>query len=155
MPSLLNACNFNTNQLEFLQKCGTSSCNKDDKSFIVKPLLIQFANSTMPDTYGTFPRGVFCCLAVHLLNQYPEWRLQWSPNEEIIFDNLITFFTETGHYITLLDKIMFLEVQVRHKKSIDPSTCSQVYNILCHSLKSVGHKLQFYDFKLKSGFAYE
>jgi len=155
MPSLLNACNFKTNQLEFLQKYGTSSSNKNDKSFIIKPLVIQFTSSTMPDTYGTFPRGVFCCLAVQLLHQNPEWRLQWSVNEEMVFDNLITFFTETGHYITLLDKILFLEVQLRYEESIDPSSCSQVYDILCQSLNIVGDKLQFYDFKLIFGFLCE
>ena len=155
MPSLLNSCNFSTNQLMFLQELGTNGVNENNKSFNVTPLLIQFTKHTMPDTYGTFPRGVFCCLAVQLLHQNPDWRLQWSVDEEKVFDNLITFSMETGHFITLMDKILFLEVQVRHKKGIDPSTCSQIYDVLCRSLTVIGQNLQFHDFKLNFGFACE
>ena len=71
-----------------------------------------------------------------------------------MFDNLITFSTETGHFITLADKILFLEIQVAHKENVDVSTCSYIFNMLCHSLSSVGQKL-FYDFKLVFGFACE
>ena len=152
MPSLLNSCNFNTNKLKFLQEFGTSISSENNKSFNVEPLLIQFTNNTKPDTFN-FPRGVFCCLAVQLLNENPDRRLQWSLDEEMVFDNLITFSTETGHFVTLIDKIWFLEAQIRHKKSIEPSTCYQIYGILCHSLNIIGQNLQFHDFKLNFGFA--
>ena len=153
MPSLLSTCNFHTNEQKFLEKYGTSNSRNNSGPYIVKPLLIQFTKSSMPDVHGTFPRGVFCCLAVQLLDKNPNWRLQWSRHEEIVFDNLITFSTETGHFITLKDKILFLEIQVRHNKSVDASTCCDIFNILCHSLSSIGQKLQFYDFKLVFGFA--
>ena len=153
MPSLLNTCNFSTNDLKFLEKYGTSNSKSNGESFIVNPLLIQFTKSSMPESHGTFPRGVLCCLAVHLLDRNSNWRLKWSRHEEILFDNLITFSTETGHFITLTDKILFLEIQVRHKKNVNASTCCDILNILWHSLNSVGEKLQFYDFQLVLGFA--
>ena len=155
MPSLLSACNFNTNELNFLKTYGTSKSNYNSESCIVKPLLIQFTKSSMPDAYGTLPRGVFCCLVVQLLDKCPNWRLQWSINEEIVFNNLITFSSETGHFITLMDKISFLEIQVRHKKNVESSTCPDIFDALCDSLNSIGRKLQFYDFKLVFGFACE
>ena len=153
MPSLLTTCNFHTNEQKFLENYGTSNSRSNIEPYIVKPLLIQFTKKSMPDKHGTFPRGVFCCLAVHLLDKNPNWRLQWRRHEEIVFDNLITFSTETGHFITLKDKILFLEIQLRHKESVDASTCCDIFNILCHSLSSIGQKLQFYDFKLVFGFA--
>ena len=154
MPSLLSTCNFNTDDLKFLEEYGTSCSKINGESYIAKPLLIQFTKSSEPDAYGTFPRGVFCCLAVQLLNKNPKWKLQWSTHEEIVFDNLITFSTETGHFITLADKILFLEIQVAHKENVDASTCSYIFDILCHSLNNVGQTL-FYDFKLVFGFACE
>ena len=152
MPSLLNTCNFNTNSLQFLQHYGTDKLKIIGKNFTVIPLLVQFAKCAMSDEFGIFPRGVFCCLAVKLLNKFPSWRSQWSVNEEVIFDNLMTFSTETGHFVTLMDKILFLEVHIRHKDGIDPSICTHIFNILSESLNFVGERFQFHNFKLIFGF---
>ena len=72
MPSLLKTCNFETNQLIFLEEFGTNIISKRQIALI--PLLIQFTKCTVHDGYGMFPRGVFCCLAVQLLDKHPSWR---------------------------------------------------------------------------------
>ena len=74
-------------------------------------LLIQYRS-------GTIPRGVFCCLVVHLIQTNSEdWILQSTLCKQTlrcIFENLVVFcIHSSGHYLVLFDKVTHLEIQMR------------------------------------------
>ena len=77
------------------------------------PLLVGFKN-------GPMPHGFFCHLIVELLRHLPKG---WNPpllstsRMQHVYNNFITFFTTTGHGVSLFYKIGYLEVHVRHKQS--------------------------------------
>ena len=158
MPCLLNNCAKNEQKIldeTYGTNCIKTKCNPDLQ---VEPLLIQFTPCASSNQSGSFPRGVFCCLIVQLLQDFKEeWRLQWSPTEEKVYSNLVTFCMEhekCGHYITMIDRQFFLEVQIRHS-----CTLSYGYIIYCHifsvimnTLHQVGNSLNFCEFNLIYGF---
>ena len=92
-------------------------------------LLVHFINNPLP-------RGFFCCLAVEICQNLPKnWLLPLRSTKEIqhTYNNLITFHTsDTGHSISLIDKIGHLEVQIRHKKNLPPIH----YDVRCFLSKS-------------------
>ena len=68
---------------------------------------------------GTFPRGLFCCLIVCLVQKASSWKLQVSfEGKRCVYSNLVTFCTNSGQYVVLYDKISHLEIQVR-KNTMD------------------------------------
>ena len=75
-----------------------------------EPLLIQFKS-------GILPRGLFCCLIVHLLQNPPlEWKPHFTEDDDYhVFSNLITFSLPNAFSLSLLDKVSYLEAQIRHK----------------------------------------
>ena len=158
MPCLLQNCNFAEGQQEILQNYGTNCVVTDDNcSLPIEPLLIQFKLRSSSDQVGSFPRGVFCCLVVQILQDHQNWRLQWSPNTKKLFSNLVTFFVEDrncGHYITLIDRLFFLEVQVTHDcKIVYGSTIHHhIFCIVRDALHKVGKSLNLREFMLSYGF---
>ena len=156
MPSLLSMCNPASLQgiLCKYGKCETKgSCN-------IEPLLIQFTSSSHDECgsvssngFGALPRGVFCCLVVELMQKSIEWRPQWSKDENELFCNLVTFYASNNQcYVTLIDKIFYLEVQIRSKEKIHPSLFFRIRVIITKALKKVGEKLSLYKFSLSYGF---
>lgn len=117
-------------------------------------LLIQLLPCTESNRkVDTFPRGVFCCLVVELLQDDSKWKLVWSSTGDEVFDNLVTLsYKKTGHKITLIDRILFLEVQVRHKNISQFPVHCEVKQILEVALVKIGNKLNFYDWKINCGF---
>ena len=89
-------------------------------------LLVHFVNNPLP-------RGFFCCLTVEICQNLPKnWLLPLHSNKKK-YNNLITFHTsDTGHSISLIDKIGHLEVQIRHKKNSPPIH----YDVQCFLSKS-------------------
>ena len=90
---------------------------KDEKSSIldslppptIGELLIQFKS-------GTLPRGIFCCLVVHLIQtKSKDWALQPTLNDQrCVYENLVVFCIQfSGHYLVLFDKVTHLEIQLR------------------------------------------
>ena len=156
MPSLLHNCNFAEDQQKILQNYGTNCVKADENHNVsVEPLLIQFTVCSSSDQAGSFPRGVFCCLVVQLLQDNANWKPQWSPNVRKIFSNLVTFFMEdSGHYITLLDKLFFLELQVtyKHKEVYGYTMHHHIFCIVRDALLIVGQRLHFCEFNLSYGF---
>ena len=158
MPCLLQNCNFVEGQQKVLQSYGTNCVVIDDNcSLPIEPLVIQLTLCSSFDQIGSFPRGVFCCLVVQLQQDHQNWKLQWSLNTVKVFSNLVTFFMEyenCGHYITLIDRLFFLEVQVTHDcKIVYRSTIH--HHILCNvrdALHRVGKSLNFGEFNLSFGF---
>ena len=114
IPNILPLC-ANTDSICTERECGkTTILTADGRCMKVEPLLIQF-------TFGTIPRGLFGFLVVEILQQNsvnPEKYIPHGKNDvnnNILFRcaNLIIFCTETWFYISLIDKISYLEVQVR------------------------------------------
>ena len=80
------------------------------KASNIEPLLIQF-KSVDNKTYA-FPRGVFCFLIVELMLS-----MKWEPFGQAYVNLLTLCKKDTGHYITLIDRIFCLEVHVTYRKS--------------------------------------
>ena len=73
----------------------------------VEPLLIEF-------TFGTIPRGLFGSLVVQLLQDNPDtYELCERDHMLCQYADLISFFVKPFWYVSLRDKISYLEVQVR------------------------------------------
>ena len=113
-----------------------------------EPLLIQFYS-------GLLPRGLFCSLLVQLL-QYP---LKGSEphfsqgDTQHAFSNLFTFSLPNAYSMSLLDKLSYLEVQIRHpRKAVDIPVHAKVYNYLMYVLTDVCNHLKFNFERLQCGF---
>ena len=149
MPSLLSMCNTASlpDALHKYGKCETTdNCN-------VEPLLIQYKTSS--ESSGGLPRGAFCCLVVELMQKDIGWRPQWSKDkdESEIFCNLVTFYTSNNQcYVTLVDKIFYLEIQIRSREKIQPSIFFCVRLKITDALLKVGEKLCLYKFSFCYGF---
>ena len=74
-----------------------------------------------------------------------------------MFSNLVTFFVEDrncGHYVTLIDRLFFLEVQIAHDTKIVYGSTIH-HKIFCNvrnALLKVGESLNFCKFMLSYGF---
>ena len=113
-----------------------------------EPLLIQFY-------FGLLPRGLFCSLIVQLL-QYPfegsESHIS-QEDKQHAFSNLFTFSLPNAYSVSLLDKLSYLEVQIRHPKlAFDDPVHSKVYNYLMYVLRDVCSHLKFNFERLQCGF---
>ena len=151
MPSLLPSCDLNSKQQNILESYGMSMT---DDGFTIEPLLIQFTLDGSDDKSGTLPRGVFCCLAVVLLQDNFKQKVLWRKdmgNLEV-FQNLITFYKSDGCYITLVDKIFYLEVHIRNEERIPNSACYQIRSDIKDALNQVGKQLGLFNFSLNCGF---
>ena len=104
-------------------------------------LLIQFQS-------GTFPRGIFSCLVVQLVeNKSDEWELQTSKN--CIYQNLVTFYIKSGSYLFIIDKTSHLEIHLRPTCEINQTIyCDIQQNITTALLMVCSHSQKH----LKYGF---
>ena len=113
-----------------------------------EPLLVHFQS-------GLLPRGMFCSLIVELLQDSPEgWHPHFS-HEGVhhTFSNLITFRLHDGYSLSLLDKVSYLEVQVRRPEAdINAPIHNGVYNYLVYALTEVCIHLNFDYERLRYGF---
>ena len=115
-----------------------------------EPLLIQFKSNLLP-------RGLFCCLAVQILQQLP---LGWSHHltrKDVYhtYSNLIHFRLDNAYTLSLMDKLSYLEVQIRHKER--DYYCKfpihiKVQDILANALITVCEQLSFDYGRLQYGF---
>ena len=115
-----------------------------------EPLLIQFASNLLP-------RGFFCCLAVEILQRLPTgWNhVLNQKGTHHTYSNLITFRSQSSYYLSLMDKLSFLEVQIRHQKSgyyNHYSIHTKVMDILDNVLENVCEQLIFDRGRLRYGF---
>ena len=114
-----------------------------------EPLLVQFRS-------GFLPRGLFCCLIVELLQHSPKG---WEPHISCeqthhTFSNVITFILPKDFFLSLLDKVSYLELQVRclEKVTSDFPVHVDVYNYLVYALTEVCICLNFDYERLQYGF---
>ena len=112
------------------------------------PLLVGFKN-------GPMSHGFFCHLIVELFRNLPKgWHLPLLPTEETqhVYNNLITFPTKSGHAVSLLYKIGYLEVQVRHEVSHPTIIHRNVQCKLDKALRKVSDRLKLNKEQLCYGF---
>ena len=153
MPCLLKSCNFNQNGncLHFLEDYGRQTFRENIE---VPPLVIHLTRFlSSGEECSAFPRGVFCCLVVELLQDDSNWELVWSNSTDEVFGNLVTLsYKNTDHKVTLMDKVLFLEVQIRHENSSEPLVHFPIKKCLEAVLIGICDRLNFYNFKITSGF---
>ena len=132
MPTILPPCN---DQYIFTEKeCGRPSAFTLDGQCIdleVEPLIIQF-------TSGTIPRGLFGFLIVQLLQDNPDSYELYGKNDDILrrCSDLLCFYVKPYWYVSLRDKIFYLELQVRVMEN-GPSYHYKALTIVTKSLKKV------------------
>ena len=138
MPSVLPSC-----ELAKLPRKSTET----NKTNFAEPLLMQYKTG---DNSGSFPRGIFCFLAVQLEINKSKWNL---PQSKSAYNNKLTFCNQpSGHHITLIDRIFFLEIQVTHDNDKDKlQICNEVFDVICNALTEVQCRFNV-DNPLKYGF---
>ena len=114
------------------------------------PLLIQFVSNLLP-------RGFFSCLIVEILQHLPKgWsHLTTQSNTCHTYSNLITFRLPHAYFLSLMDKLSYLEVQIRHEKKQYYETSPihlSVQDFLASGLASVCEQLNFNKGRLQYGF---
>ena len=137
MPSLLDCCNL-TNLQEKIP--GTSKfVFKTNEIIHSEPLLIWFKSSN--NNTNVFPRGIFSFLVVQLMLMHSK-KCIWGHKQ--VYHNLVTFLKrDTAHYITLIDKIFFLEVQVTFKTENMAPVHSEIFDSIVEALHEIGNTLNF------------
>lgn len=108
---------------------GQNKILGDISSYQCVELLMQFQS-------GTFPRGVFCCLVVQLVeNRSDDWELQ--TNKNCIYENLVTFYIKAGYYLFILDKISHIEIQLRPVREVHESIYCDVQQSITTALLEI------------------
>ena len=115
-----------------------------------QPLLIQFVSNLLP-------RGFFCCLAVEMLQRLPkDWGHVFTQKDtHHTYSNLITFRLQNAYSLSLLDKLSYLEVQIRHKEQNyyrQFPVHMEVRGILKKALEYVCKQLTYNHGRLQYGF---
>ena len=115
-----------------------------------EPLLIQFASNLLP-------RGFFCCLVVQMLQQLPKgWGcLYLEKDTHHTYSNLITFRLQGAYSLSLMDKLSYLEVQVRHLQKDyyhQHPIHMKIQELLVNALEVVCEQLTFNHERVQYGF---
>ena len=121
-------------------------CDDKHKHLLSEPLLVQF-------TSGFLPRGFFCSLVVHLLNNEPkQWEHQLHKSAKN-FSDLMIFRLPDHTYLYLHDKVFYLKVEVRHGRKNYPAPYhSKLFDVLRQYLITVCNQLRLDPQKLQYGF---
>ena len=98
-----------------------------------EPFLFQLESTSV----NLIPRGFFCFLVVELIRS-----TGWQPYKKNLYDNLVTFFKVEGfYYVTIIDKIFFLEVRVTHENGnanpIHYEVLKAIHNTMVEVAKSL------------------
>ena len=149
MPSVLPICDRITDDPGFFneKEYGKAVIYKHNTSCIeVKPLLIGFAS-------GMIPRGLFGLLVVKLLQNNKDFELHGknTANKLRRYSDLISFFKEPCYYITLQDKVSYLELQIRVRYD-EPSIHCEVQKVVTKALKEVFDQFHWRFSDLRYGF---
>ena len=149
MPSILPICDRIIDEQEFFneQEYGKAGFYNHNTSFTeVKPLLIGYAT-------GMIPRGLFGLLVVKLLQSNKDFILHGknAKSKFCQYSDLILFFKKPCYYITLQDKISYLELQIRITYN-EPSIHCIVQNIVTDALKKVVDQFHWTFGDLRYGF---
>jgi len=115
-----------------------------------EPLLIQFVSNLLP-------RGFFCCLVVQILQQLPNgWKHLFAQKDTFhCYSNLITFRLPSAYSLSLIDKLSYLEVQIRHPETDyyqQHPVHLRVQDILASAVEIVCEQLSYSHARLQYGF---
>ena len=115
-----------------------------------EPLLIQFKSNLLP-------RGFFCCLAVQMLQKLPHgWSHHRSQKDTYhTYSNLLTFRLENSYSLSIMDKLSYLQVEIRHQENNyyhKSPVHSTVQDILASAIETVCEQLSFNNGRLQYGF---
>ena len=115
-----------------------------------EPLLIQFVSNLLP-------RGFFCCLVVQLLQHLPRgWNHVLAQRDTYhTYSNLISFSLPHGYLLSLLDKLSYLEVEIRHEKELYYKQVTihlLVQDVIADALQGVCEQLNYNQGRLQYGF---
>ena len=145
MPSILPTYKWNTDDKDIPKSDVFGSqifYNLNRESCSVQPLLVTF-------NFGTVPRGLFCFLVVQLLQNNTSWSVYGKNEESIIYryDNLITLRIDRTSYLSIIDRVKYLELQVRNKEKSSSSVYCKAQHAVTIALKSLCKKFgwQFYN----------
>ena len=131
MPTILPPCDENINfPVEEYGKPAVFTFNKECICHAVEPLLIEF-------TFGTIPSGLFGFLIVQLLQDNSDLEL-YGKNDHTLCrcTDLITFHLRPYYYVSLHDRVSYLELQVRVKGN-NPSCHFKPQTSVSKALKKV------------------
>ena len=115
------------------------------KFLLLEPLLVRFSS-------GFLPRGFFCSLVVHFLQDVPDGWISLHENTNKHFRNVMTFQLRNDHYLRLEDKIYYLEIQVRHYQHHKGESMLKELKTICKYLHKVCRTMNFDYQKLQFGF---
>lgn len=111
-------------------------------------LLVQFEQTFLP-------QGFFCCVVVEIFQSLPaNWMLPMQSTDDThhTYNNLVTFHTsDTGHSVSLINRVRYLEIQIRHKE-VSPPIHYEVKLFVSTTLARVCDQLQLDDGTLQYGF---
>ena len=130
LPFVLPYCQQYTDKFKFL---------------LLEPLLIRFSS-------GFLPRGFFCSLVVHFLQDVPDGWISLHENTNKHFRNVMTFLLPNNLYLRLEDKIYYLEIQVRHYQHRKGESMLKELGTICKYLHEVCRTMKFDYQKLEFGF---
>ena len=144
IPNMLPLYSGNTETIFTKRKYGTATVSiNGQENKTVEPLLIQFA-------FGTIPRGLFGFLVVEILQQNSSesevYKLYGQNNldNNVLFRcaNLIIFRAKPCFFISLIDRISYLELQVRAEYS-QPSYHRKAQIRVTKALKEVSKRFKW------------
>ena len=148
IPTVLPPCD--ARELFTEKECGKPSAlfmqNGECIHSEVEPLLIEF-------TFGTIPRGLFGFLIAQLLQDNPDTYKIYGKNDDILrrCADLICFFIQPCYYVSLHDRISYLELQVRVK--FEESSCHyKVQSTVTKALEKVCEEFNWSFNKRRYGF---
>ena len=123
-PSVLDSYDSD-NRTEVFKHYGKLQCS---------PLLITFSS-------GLLYRNVFCFLAAHIMKNTDWSKPKYVEDEEhqYTFKDLIMFYVDKYHYVCIIDKIFFLEIQIYCESGDNCSSYPhhKVYKVISQSLEYV------------------
>ena len=155
MPCVLPTFSFNsTDEKSLLANYGTQ-----DKA---EPLLMQCVyeesgvkSGYYDDNSYLLPIGVFCCLINQLLLNHPTFKVQWSESDSdpCVFSNLVVLYDEIREcFVVLIDRFIYLEVQVRQNATINESSYPDIKNVIKRTLTEVCNSLKLDISHIRVGF---
>ena len=116
---------------------------------------LQYEQLCVQFSHCPLPQGFFCCLVVEIFQTLPKNWVQPRASTKYrhhTYSNLISFHTsDTGHSVSLIDRIGYLEVQIRHTEDALPIH-NEVREFLLLALNSVCNRLQYENKQLETGF---
>ena len=132
---------------------GQSQCDdflSQYGSLQAKPFLIQWKSNLLP-------RGFFCCLTVEMLQKLPKgWGCLFTQKgTHHTYSNLITFRLQSAYSLSLMDKLSYLEVQIRHQESnyyYQYPIHTEILDILAKAIENVCEHLSYNYGRLQYGF---